>query len=325
MLPEADTPDPGSEVVLLSLQPNNGTIIFPDAYGVSTLVDESAIDDRDMDESVSGYVNQFHPLLYAGNAIPEKATSVCLLKKDGTWDLVRFVTEIEDSSCDMSEWTLHYDDEQYARTVDGHLRARMTYKDKTSLGTVAYKIRYFVVDYLPQTVKLGYEFIETPSAQSTYATTYPVRIYFGDTEGVERIVLEKLRQGSRTPTRIQIRNPKVGYYDTTIDRTTTFTAYSYNPNGSSISLPIVITPISATSVAMEFTLRDNCIYVESEDGIDGTDYDYSIMSLDLAKSNAQQSGTTNGIIDVSGLADGYYMITVTERVSGQRNSFKFRK
>lgn len=34
----------------------------------------------------------------------------------------------------MSDWTFHFDEDQYARTIDGYLRARITTKEINNLG-----------------------------------------------------------------------------------------------------------------------------------------------------------------------------------------------
>ncbi|MGM9853102.1 MAG: hypothetical protein ACI30N_03940 [Muribaculaceae bacterium] len=221
----------------------------------------------------------------------------------------------------MSDWTFHYDESQYARTAEGYLRARITTKEPGTGTDKKYHSKFFVIDYLPQKVSLSYDYVDTPATRAVTSSEI-VRIYFSNTEGVDRIVMEKLREGSRIPSKISITDLKPGYFDVTINKATTFTAVGYNENGTSRGVPITISPQAAVS-SLDFELKDNSIYIESDEALD-SEYSYSISSLDVSAPQVRQQGTTTGVIDISTLSGGLYVVTVTDG-NGVSDTFKFKK
>lgn len=313
------------------LMPYNGSISFSSStYGISTEVDN--IQPKSIlyanyheNEELNEYIESFHPFLYDSNSIPSEGTSISVLKKDGSWDLVKcFSAYIPDMSFNMSDLKFNYDEDQYARTIDGYLRARITTKHRNSFGRINYNSTFFVIDYLPQKINLSYAFIN-PSTTRASLLTEPnntVRIYFSNTEGINRIVLERLRQGSRVPSKIEIKDFKKGFFETTIDKITTFTAVGYNDNGTSIGLPITITPIS-NELSLNFRLNDNCIYFEPTEK--SNNYNYTITPIGTTTYQGIRNGTATGTIDVSSLSEGLYVLTIVETKSGRSNSFKFRR
>lgn len=322
-----DTPSSSSAGSTSLLMPYNGSISFNNtSYGISATV---SLDSQPRNikalnyyenEELTNYINSFHPFLYSGDYIPSEGTSISVLKKDGSWDLVKSIgIYIDNMPFYMSNLEFHYDESQYARTIDGYLRARITTK-KNRYGTgIKYVSKFFVIDYLPQKVNLSYAFVSSTTKAVSASNT--VRVYFSNTEGITRIVLERLRQGSRVPSKIEITDLKKGYYETTVDKTSTFTAVGYNDNGTSRGLPITISPISNV-LSLDFKLEDNSIYLKSEDLLN---LEYSINSLDIGTSNVKQTGTTTGVIDISTLSNGMYVLTVRDNNSGLSNSFKFKR
>lgn len=312
------------------LMPYNGSISFNNTtYGINTITnyDFKPRSVRMLNDSASenlqSYIDSFHPFLHNENNPPSEGISISVLKKDGNWDLVKFYGfGIDNMPFYMSDWTFHYDESEYARTIDGYLRARITTKKLVSGTGIKYNTKFFVIDYLPQKVKLSYEFVRSTATRAT-STNDTVRIYFSDTEGVGRIVIEKLRQGNRVPTKISVTDVKKGYFDTTINKTTTFTAIGYNNNGTSRGVPITISPLS-NALSLDFNLKDNSIYLKSGDQSD-TEYSYSISTLDVSTPHETQSGFTSGIIDISTLSNGLYVLTIRDNNTGLSNTFKFKK
>lgn len=311
------------------LMPYNGSISFNDTtYGVSNIVSgfqprKTKMFDDSVSVALQEYVYSFHPFLYEGTSNPFEGTSISVLKKDGSWDLVKYIGVcIDDMPICMSDLTFHFDESQYARTIDGYLRARITTKKPGNDTRIKYDSKFFVIDYLPQKVNLSYAFVNS-SATRTSSSSSTVRIYFSNCEGINRIVLEKLRQGNRVPTKIEVTDLKKGYFETTVDRTLTFTAVGYNNNGSSRGVPITITPLS-DALSLDFNLQDNCIYLNSDDQSDA-EYTYSIRTLDVSPSIEMQMGLTTGAIDVSTLPNGLYVLTIRDKDSCRSDSFKFKK
>ncbi|MCM1317457.1 MAG: hypothetical protein NC241_04695 [Bacteroides sp.] len=323
------TPNYGSAGSTEILMPYNGYLPLNNntSYGISFSVSESVpykmsriADDNDFD-SLYNYVKSFHPFLYRGNNNSTEGTSISILKKDGSWDLVYYIP-LNITDMNMSDWEFNYDEDKYARTIEGYLKARITTKSIGYNGKINYKSTYFVVDYVPQTVNLSFKFIVPSSPISTLAssTNRDVRIYFSNTEGLKRIVLEKLRQGARLPSKIEITDIKKGYFDTTIDKTTKFTAVGYNDNGISRSIPITIDPITVEQT-LSYKITDNHIYIES-DAPSLNNYNYNISSIE--KSIPLITGSTSHSIDITSLSKGLYILTI-QNTNAKQNTFKFRK
>lgn len=326
--------------------PYNGSISLGDniTYGMTSYMDEAAVPTssklikrtRGVDEEYKllQYVDSFKPFYTAGQYDNVSCgVSFSILKKDGTWDMVKYLGDYYRGmqfELNMSECEFHYDAEEYARTIDGYLRGRVTTKYQIGQKSYEYKSKFFVIDYLPQKVKIACKLMENAQTASLDAadplaiTYYPVRIYFSDIEGVDRIVLERLRTGFRVPSKIEVSDFKKGYYDLTIDRETTFTAVAYNANGSSRSIPVTIAPISAATAAdLQFSISDGMISFDTT-GNESRTYSYSIMPLDTINARTAVTGESYGDINISNLADGLYILTVTHP-SGISSTFKFKK
>lgn len=277
------------------------------------------------------YVDSFRPFFPYDNTNQESGITLSILKKDGTWDQVYFLEvylEGMELEIKMSDCEFHCDTDEYARSIDGYLRARLTTKDAYD-GRIS--ANFFVIDYLPQKVKLTCRLMDESQAASANqvdplaVTYYPVRIYFSDIEGVDRLVLERLRSGIRVPSKIEVKDFKQGYHDLTIDRETTFTAVAYNANGSSRSIPVTVAPITtATAVsAMQFSLSDSEIKIERPDN-GNVPYSYTITPINVTSTSDAITGESNSNIDTSNLADGIYVLSVTDSM-GNTGTFKFRK
>lgn len=314
------------------LMPYNGSISFVDnTYGIKTFITaESQYRNKNIkafnyieNEDLRNYINSFHPFLYSDDYMPSEGTSISVLMKDGSWDLVKCLPVcVEGMSIAMSDLDFHYDEGQYARTIDGYLRARITTK-KPGYGTgIVYVSKFFVIDYLPQKVNLSYAFVNSSQTRAT-SSDNTVRIYFSNTEGLSRIVIEKSRPGIRLPSKIDVLDFKKGYYETTVDKTTTFTAVGYNDNGTSRGVPITITPQSNT-LSLDFKLSGNSIFIES-DTQQNFEYSYSIIPLDISAPDITLTGTTKGIINISSLANGLYALIIRDNHSDLSVSFKFTK
>lgn len=313
------------------LMPYNGSISFENnTYGINAVVNSGSELNKIksnkilINDEIMNYIKTFHPFLYSSNLSPSEGTSISVLKKDGSWDLVKCIDVcIQDMTLSMSDLNFHYDESQYARTTDGYLRARITTKEpEHGTGTgIKYKSTFFVIDYLPQKINLSYTCAKNATT-STGLSNSTVKLYLSNTEGITRVIIEKLRQGSRVPSKIEITDFKKGYFETTINKTTTFTAIGYNSNGSSIGIPITITPQS-NDLSLDFNLTDNYIYIESADKAD-SEYNYCINSLVSSTSRAEKIGSTTGTINISTLPSGLYVLKVTDK-AGLSTSFKFTK
>jgi len=298
--------------------------------------------DNGKDEAIA-YMEQFHPFrpfFVNGSYTPTLGIAVSILKKDGTWDVVKheladiIITDDEpfNYSLQMSDLKFHCDDEEYARTIDGYLRARVSLVTDCQYQPITeYGCRYFVIDYKPQKIKLSYKRnvssangTSTRTASPRTLTSAPVRLYFSNLEGATRVVLERLRPGSRIPSKTEITNFRQGYYDTTVDRTAIFTAVAYNANGTSRSVPVEISPLFQLS-GIKFRYEAEKIHVIMDEPRHAEKLDYSITRLASVNPGLVTTGTTTGTVDVSGLSDGMYMLTVDGDSCESPATFKFKK
>lgn len=314
------------------LMPYNGALSFRDApYGITTIVPEGqhqlrsigAADTETID--LYDYVYHFHPFLYDGGQTPNEGLSICVLKKDGTWDLVKCSNDIYGNmTFNMSDLSFNCDASEYARIIDGYLRARITIKDYGTTGTTTYHSKFFVIDYLPQKIGLSYTLAKKGANDAAKAASaqIPVKIYFSNTEGINRIVLERLRQGARVPSKIEVPDIKKGYFETTIDRNTTFTAVAYNDNGSSRSLPVTIVMPTETST-LNFRLEGSKIIIEAAN-TSPHNFTYTIQNVENPL-NSQTIKMYEDGIDISQLSKGIHILVVTDRTTGSSSSFKFTR
>lgn len=283
----------------------------------------------DENPELTKYLYQFHPFPsdYVSGQTPEAILSV--LKKDGTWDIVATRARNSGGRINMSDLTFHCEESEYARTIDGYLRGRISYQYRGTYG-IYYNSTFFVIDYLPQKVTLKCKPFNKESGTSSNSLQAEnlyenVRIYFSNTEGVEHIILERLKQGSRIPNKITINDVKKGYYDTTIDKTTTFTAVAYNKNGSSRGLPVTVVPSNIAKQASLITvnIKDRCIVLNSE--LADAVYHYEIRPVELSGNTHVIEGVTEDTIDISELSNGAYILSVIETNSNSSTTAKFKK
>lgn len=328
---------PGGSTSLF--MPYNGSITFDadsrmgvnytSSNSLTSLRERQRIESYDGEE-LDNYIEAFHPFLTDDDFYSDEGTSVAVLKKDGSWDMV-YCTELylPGATFNMSDWEFHFDSNEYARTIDGYLRGRITLKSYNGLyGKHSYHSTFFVIDYLPQKINLAYKFNKIMQAQESNRSDksiiqeFPVRIYFSNTEGLNRIVLERLKQGFRLPSKIEITDLQKGYYDTTIDTKTTFTAVGYNNNGLSRSTPITISPYLEEYEPFTLRLNNDKVIIDSNTY---DNYNYQITALDSSVPRSEATGCTDKEIDISVLAKGTYVVTVTNENMAQRKSLKFKK
>ena len=319
------------------LMPYNGELTIPSSsYAIagiseqtSSLYSARVLSTRSYSDNTElyNYVEKFKPFLKPENESSNNGVSVSILKKDGTWDLVFFLsTYIENYPLNMSEWTFNCQNEEYSRTADGYLRARVTTSTQNNVGARVYKSCFFAVDYLPQKVELNYSLPEEDTAGTSARTVnQSVRLYFSNIEGLNKIVLERLRKGTRLPTKTTLYDFKGGYYDTTIDRETTFTAVGYNDNGYTRSVPVTVSVTTTSSLspfAITYNSDEVTVYSNEDESFE---IDYTISSLSNLGRGVVAEGNTTGVINISTLPKGIYLINMRDLNSGEVQVEKFVK
>lgn len=273
----------------------------------------------------------------AGNwDIDSEGWTVALRLKDGTWDIVSssyvypYLFQVS-----TSDFTLHHDAEDYARTCDGYLRCRVTlarsepYFDTMRLRSRSY---YYVLDYLPQRVKV------MKSSELPYEDPddyyRDVEIGLKDIEGVKKIVVAQLDEGNNVPYLYEVPDFRKGTFTATVDReySSTFTITAYNDNGSTVSYPYVMPPLTPIDeLEYNFTIKDNKIQVTSNSGRyeinELLNRSCSFRRIDVSGAYTDRFTTIvlsdgNGCFDISGLKEGLYVMTVSD-VAGGSHKFMF--
>lgn len=264
---------------------------------------------------------------------------ISLLKKDGTWELVyrqsagSFNIPLQTS---MSEWNISSNHEQYAITCDGYLRCRITrYKQlyDNLYQRPYYDIAnyYYVLDYLPQQVKMSY----TPENQvlqtrimssSNDEYTQDIKIFIKDTEGTNRVIVEQLDEGNDLPIKYEVTDFKKGYFVATVDKElfTEFVVYSYNNNGSTVSETLVVDPLVPYDFSIH--LSSDKIVVNGNTRSGSRLFDYNIYTSSTTTLQHVKKGvisTTNPVIQISDLSKGAYILDV--RSGNKQKSVKFVK
>ncbi len=266
---------------------------------------------------------------------------VSILKKDGTWDLVyRQGLSFWERALkfNMADLNINSDHNQYQRTCDGYLRCRITYYKQeydNLYHQIKYRIRnyYYIIDYLPQRVNMGFktnnliEAISYNTIDNDYSQM--IKININGLEGVERIVVEQLDEGNELPIRFEVPDFKKGYFTAIVDKElyTKFVVYSYNKNGYTKSEQLTIAPLSPFQQLYYIQIRNNTIILSSLSGDDqvnsSTYVIYSNSSNNITPIKEGVIETANCSIDISDLKSGSYILTIQS--GNKRQSAKFIK
>jgi len=128
------------------LMPYNGSISFSenDTYGIKheynpyryQLKSTQLISDLGNTELYQ-YIDSFNPFMPGDYSSRNEGISVSILKKDGKWDLVYYLPFYSPLiTLQMSDLTFNCSDDEYARTVDGYLRGRISTKKQMNNRSV---------------------------------------------------------------------------------------------------------------------------------------------------------------------------------------------
>lgn len=275
---------------------------------------------------------------------PDKKESgawlISLLKKDGTWDLVYsqstgwFNIPLKTR---MSDWNISSNFEQYQRTCEGYIRCRITHYKKVydQLYHRTYydiKNHYYVLDYLPQQVKMRYSapLLTSSSTLAMVSTndnyTQDIKISIKDLEGINRVVVEQLDEGNDLPIKFEVKDFKKGYFVANVDKElyTKFVVYSYNNNGSSKSETLVVQPLVQSDFTVNFS--DDNIRINSNLQKESGSINYSIYSSSTSSPMRVKEGVLNSqnpAIQINDLSKGTYILDI--KSGNKRKSVKFVK
>jgi hypothetical protein len=250
---------------------------------------------------------------------------ISLLKKDGTWDPVyrEYTGSYDDPlSVNMSDLDISSDYEQYQRTCDGYIRCRITHYKKeydVLYHKSMYNIsnHYYVLDYLPQKVKMGFNSTNTAAtAAIDDEYTQTIEININGLEGVDRIIVEQLDEGNDMPLKIEVPDFKKGYFTATVDKElyTQFVVYSYNKNGTAKSETLTIDPLSPAQELYSVLIDNNSIALtRTRTKAANGNTSYVIYSNAITNATAVKKGmvdSSTNSINISDLKKGNYILRV---------------
>lgn len=266
---------------------------------------------------------------------------VSLLEKDGSWDLVyRLDTGSFDIplQINMSDLRINSNHSKYQRTCDGYLRCRVTHYKKVYdnlYHRTKYEIQnhYFVLDYLPQKVKMGFNLtsstFSTPQNSIADDYTQVIKININGLEGIDRVVVEQLDEGNDLPIKFEVPDFKKGYFYATVDKElyTRFAVNSYNKNGCTKSDYLTIAPLSPVQQLFDISLGSNKIDLTYSNRHylfkNATYVIYSTTNNNILPLKKGVIETRNSTIDINDMNSGNYILVI--RAQGGQQCLKFKK
>lgn len=279
------------------------------------------------------YCDKFHPYWKENDTDRDTdGWSVSILKKDGTWDVVYSIEyDIPTLTIARDDLTLHYNNNDYDRTCDGYLRGRITksYLENGNPRRRIYHANFFVMDYLPQQVDLEVNEItdaQTLARSANATNSREVKVSVKNVEGLTRLVIERLREGCRVPSKIEISDFTKGYFNLTVENNynNTLTAVAYNANGSTKGVPIVIEKLNSTSSIPRLKITSNTLTLQDNNDLTFTYYE--IVPLNAFSLLPVSTGiiTTENTINISDIMSGEYVLRCYD-IDGDLQTYKFVK
>lgn len=308
--------------------------------GMSSIAVDNYINSNEMvnqssNDSVYDYVSQFrtYPNLGMSFEYPLLGWSISILRKDGTWDVVKtadtMFSEIKFSTSEIDPVKAL----DYIRSSDGYLRCKLAhveddfyYGELPNMYTFA---SYFLLDYLPQKPQLAFSKVMPQTKASDDEYYADVKIAFKNVEGTESIMVEQLEEGSPVPFTFFVEDINAGYFIASVDKeySTTFRLRAMNKNGETISEQLLVSPLVPATYTLSSRVDKNVISLELRNSrkrnINKLITDYKV--LDLNSSMIVQEGKVlDNNIDINSLGKGVYGLQVADE-DGKSYNTKFIK
>jgi len=272
------------------------------------------------------------------NAGYQNGISLSVLKKDGTWDCIYMTNDIYNPiTVNIESLNLNFSDEEYARSVSGGLRYRMTKCKNSGWNDNSYKVKYFTRGFTPQKPVIKYT--GEPSVQSMSIINrsldddwfVDVKVGIANLEGTDRVIVEQLDEGEEYPFLYEVEDFRKGYFIANLDRecSTKLTVTSYNDNGFKRSETITIPAVGYSTQTAELgfeNYRGEYLKINglSEDIIKDGNLNYSIRSLYGTYRQVDNQKVLNGQINIGELPKGIYLVSVYLN-SNEIGNYKFAK
>lgn len=281
------------------------------------------------DEEIYNYLLKFHPGI---NNNYEKSPYLCtlaILKKDGQWDIVHEQIAAAPeliNDIDTSDLNLNYDINDYARTCDGYLRARLSYSYPPQ-GVMVYKSYFYVLDYLPQKIEIeeiNESSIASLNINESNATSRNIKLGLKNLEGLNKVIIEVYINNNRFPFKYTVTDFKKGYFETSISNSlpTRLVAVGYNNNGSSRSEALEFTPTTSTP-NITINIKDDHLDIDAPDFQHLINHIFEIHSLTMNNTPVMRGLISEPSINISNLNSGLYLLKIID--GNEIINLKFQK
>ena len=295
---------------------------WPDTAENGYRMPANRINTRDEGETFnySNYCKPFDPTLGPNNNVNHEGWTLAILKNDGTWDVVAEEgNTYSDFQVNLANITLHSSDEEYARTTDKYLRARVSFnvREWDFLYGRAYnncRSSYFVLNYLPQKIEqnLAVEYDDS-YLQEWYLRD--IDIAMSNLEGATQVFVEQLEEGDTYPSISLISDFKKGRFLATVDKEyeSEFTLVAYNSDGFKRSDALVVEPLEPAELRLSVD-NDHISVTYGHKNKQVSECTYEITSLSknaVSRPIKVEKKCLNGMIPLSELNAGLSIVKVT--------------
>lgn len=278
------------------------------------------------DPEVYDFVSQYAAGVASDNTLMNN-NNVQILKKDGTWDIVKYLDPVvywennwtQISKLRYDELDFHFQENMYARTADGYLRARLVCVSRSHVNS-----NYFLIDCLPQAVQLSAvkqdrlndKTVDTPAnigidteIGTPIALSNKVRIGMKNLAGLTGLTMEVLAENSRFPVRFEVDDFKKGYFELDLEdaSSATVTPISYNSNGSTRGKTITVYSPLLFTPSISYSKNQNGIKISVSQQYDES-IEYDIYKFDTAERVLKGKINNNAVIETKSLSSGIYLL-----------------
>lgn len=289
--------------------------------------------------SVQQYCNSFNCFHPSGPSMLGGMT-LSVLMKNGKWDCIyNSITDGYVNKINVENLKLNYTDSEYARSISGGLRYRLSQctqkSDKLYGPYYSYDVKYFTREFTPQKALIKYlNNIQTETTsiiKNSISDDWfiDVKVGLANLEGATKVIVEQLDEGEILPFEYEVEDFRKGYFIANLDRecSTDLTVICYNENGHKRSETITI-PALGYSNSTTFSFRnlgDNIVLDKLPgNNISDNNLQYSIRGLYDIYGNEEKGIVTNSKIDISHLSKGIYALSIYMN-SKQIGTHKFVK
>ena len=327
--------------------PINGYINISDTnVGNLSSYNDTLLNTTSEEEFFPGYGNgdiinedslfwEYHPCYHPDHSQVYEGWYVAIQLKNGKWDMVYYQSSpFSFFSVAVNLLEFHNPLDEYARTIDGYLKCRISrchyYLNGFNEIVCGYSTYYYALDNLPQKVKCGLNKIIEP-IDGQYEDEYLREIELGvkNLEGVERIRVIQQLEYDDTPNTFEVNDFKKGNFTAIVDKeyAATFTIISYNSNGHTTSEVVTIPPIEPIENIYAVSMSEDYLNIRTNRhrNIISNQTSFSIFSIGdnvtkVASGKLVNKSTKISIKDLK----SDFVVVITNK-NGEKSSYKFHR